>query len=60
MKIDYILDTKVDFHNETLQIEFRKATEVLSRWVFDTRDIAFRDALIKLGWTPPPDEKSKG
>jgi hypothetical protein len=24
------------------------------KWVIDTRDQAVREALIKLGWTPPP------
>jgi hypothetical protein len=27
----------------------------LSRWVVQTRDESVRQALIKLGWTPPPD-----
>lgn len=33
----------------------QKHTEELSRWVLDTREKLFRDALISLGWKPPED-----
>lgn len=41
--------------NGRIDIELRTATESLAKWVMDTRDQAIREALIKLGWTPPPD-----
>lgn len=52
--VDYSLDVVTDFQNEKITLQLRKATEVLSRQIFDTREKALRDALIKLGWTPPP------
>lgn len=57
-QLNYYLDQIVDYKNEKLEIQLREATTVLSKWVFDTREEAIRDGLIKLGWTPPPkDEK---
>lgn len=29
----------------------------ITRWIIDTRDQAIREALIKLGWTPPSESK---
>jgi len=31
------------------------ATDLLARWLADTRDQEIRRALIALGWTPPPE-----
>lgn len=55
VKVDYSLDVTVHFKDAKIDVQLRKATEVLSRWIFDTREQAVRDALIKLGWTPPPE-----
>ena len=30
-------------------------TEELSRWICNTREKMFRDAMTTLGWTPPQD-----
>lgn len=32
-----------------------EAPKMLSRWVADSREEGVRASLIKLGWTPPPD-----
>jgi hypothetical protein len=34
--------------------------ELLSRRIIDTGDQGIREALIKMGWTPPPDRKERG
>lgn len=31
------------------------STDLLMRWLVDTRDQEIRRALIALGWTPPPE-----
>lgn len=33
----------------------RDKSEQISRWVVNTRDAGIREALIRLGWTPPQD-----
>lgn len=52
----YSLDVALNYGDGTIDVQLRKACEVLSRWVFNTREQALRDALIKLGWTPPPND----
>lgn len=37
----------------TIDMELRKATTRLGKWVIDTRDAAIREKLIQMGWTPP-------
>lgn len=39
-----------------LDITINTNTENISRMVIDFQDRAVREALIKLGWTPPPNE----
>ena len=53
----YNIKTGIDFQTgavflETEQ-EFQGVREVLFREVVRTKDEAIREALIKLGWTPP-------
>lgn len=52
--IDYSLEVKTNFKTETIDITLSKTAKVLSRWIFNTREKALREALIALGWTPPP------
>lgn len=52
------VDTQIDFPNETVMIQVRLATKVLSKWILDTRELALKEALIKLGWTPPHETKN--
>jgi hypothetical protein len=50
--LDYRIEAKA-FSDETIQIELKLACETLSRWVCNAKEEATRNALIKLGWTPP-------
>ena len=29
--------------------------KIVSRWIYDTKEKGIKEALIKLGWTPPKD-----
>ena len=56
----YHLTTSVHDDQETVVQELRNSigdvSEDLARWVLDMREASARFALIKLGWTPPPDK----
>lgn len=60
MKLTYTLntDTVGDMIVQSLFLEgpMTKKTEEISRWCMDTRERTTREALIKLGWTPPPEK----
>lgn len=47
-----ILDKK---EQKIHQVLMDNQKEVLLRWVCDTREKRIKEALIKLGWTPPKD-----
>ena len=37
----------------TINMEVRRLNESICKWMIDTREARIREALIKLGWTPP-------
>lgn len=53
----YYIETNIDKsvieQNLLISDECNKQIKYLARWVVDTREIQIREALIKLGWTPP-------
>lgn len=51
--IDYTLKTLVNRETESIMCELVKNQETVSKWVMDTREQLIREALIRLGWTPP-------
>ncbi len=51
-KLQMFLDTLI-YHNGKIEMTLRDSERELSKWVMDTREQAIKDALIKLGWTPP-------
>lgn len=46
--------------DEKIHLTLQKTQNEISRWVIDTREQAIREALIRLGWTPPPVLCSEG
>ncbi len=46
-------DLKTDFGEGIIEQQLVSGTEVLMRWVANTREESIRKALIGLGWTPP-------
>ena len=52
----YELNTKVTKEGLIIQTLLQDKVETLTRWVCSTREVAIKDALIKLGWTPPKEE----
>lgn len=49
------MDTEVTEAGDIIQtVRNRERTEVLKRWEMSMRDAGIRQALINLGWTPPP------
>ena len=57
--MEYKIKTDVFGSNRIIQElssvdEYNHVTR-LSRWVVDVKEKAIRDALIRLGWTPPRD-----
>jgi len=54
--LSYKIDTVIDINDHIiLQSLIDDQKNVISRWVLDTREQGIREALIKLGWTPPKD-----
>ena len=54
--LSYKIDTVIDIKDHIiLQSLIDDQKNVISRWVLDTREQGIREALIKLGWTPPKD-----
>lgn len=53
-KFSLSLKQSIDYGNETVSIAAYDAEQEIYRWYMDTRDEMIKDALIKLGWTPPP------
>jgi len=39
---------------QIVEAVYREKREILIREVYNTREKQFRDALVSLGWTPPP------
>jgi len=56
--MEYKLDTSIknDIITQELFKKEENLKERISTWVLNARERSVRDALIKLGWTPPPDE----
>ena len=52
MQIRYRVDTKATQDDLIVQ-ELHNGEQMLSRWIMHTRDHQIREALVKLGWTPP-------
>ena len=57
----YTINTKISINGIIDQIvvcEAKDCTEVsqISREIMDTKEAQVYEALIKLGWTPPPDK----
>ena len=62
MNPKFIVDTKIidDYIIEqTINYDFEGYIKQASRQIINTRDLQVREVLIKLGWTPPLDEKIK-
>ena len=54
--LSYKIDTVIDINDHIiLQSLIDDQKNVISRWVLVTREQGIREALIKLGWTPPKD-----
>lgn len=55
-EMKYTIKTS-SFENGIIEQELYRKTptceERVMRWVMDTRETGIRDALVKLGWTPP-------
>lgn len=49
--LQYRVDTTIN-GSEIVQ-ELHSQEQMLSSWVMNTRDAHIRNALIKMGWTPP-------
>jgi hypothetical protein len=47
-------DAKFDFTNQTLEFATANASRVLYLELVNFKEAKIRDALIQLGWTPPP------
>ena len=64
MKLTYTINTETvgDMIVQSLFLEgpMTKKTEEISRWCMDTRERTTREALIKLGWTPPAIDAEEG
>ena len=50
----YTLETSVDYENAEIVQALKQAEMKLSSWMIKTREEEIKKALIKLGWTPPP------
>jgi len=48
--------TTISLDGKIFQREFNDQENNLIQIVFDTKEKQFREALIKLGWTPPIDK----
>lgn len=53
----FVVNTTPDLLNDTIHqevfSEFNGIRQLLLRQVVDTEEAQFREALIRLGWTPP-------
>lgn len=45
-----------DIEQRLMCLDGLHGPEVVARWVIGTRESSVRDALVKLGWTPPQGE----
>lgn len=57
--MEYVLNTKV-FESGQIEQELHRKnqTDVMARWIVDTRDSDMKKALIAMGWTPPIENKA--
>ena len=39
--------------DEAICIRYKEGECLVSTWIIDTRETLIREALVKLGWTPP-------
>lgn len=52
------VSTQIDTDTGTIIQEYTTTlAQEVHRWVTNTRELQTRDALINLGWTPPPPNK---
>lgn len=54
--LDFKIVSEFDHLAETLKMETTQYGKVLYREIADFKDRKLREALIQLGWTPPPDK----
>lgn len=52
----YELKTETTKEGLIIQTLLEDKVKTLTRWVCSTREVAIKDALIELGWTPPKEE----
>ena len=53
---DYNISTRFDASNGVITQQVKNHSQELWRWIINTREAQVRDALVALGWTPPPDK----
>jgi len=60
------IQIKTDIHGAMIvqentgpAIEIDNVREIYARRVMDTQEMQVREALIRMGWTPPPEEPHK-
>ena len=44
---------------QEIKSEYEEITQIISRTIVDTKEKQLREALIKLGWTPPSQENGE-
>lgn len=62
MKVSFDISTSTDQMGRIFQevtSVFDDTREVISRRMMDTQEEEVRKALIRLGWTPPPEQSSR-
>lgn len=57
-KFNLGLSTSIDYDSEAITMTAR-ADGVVTRWLYDTREKSLREALVNLGWTPPPEPRKQ-
>ncbi len=58
-KIKFRLKTDIDFEQGLMKHTLYNGEKVLSAWICRTREASTRQALIQLGWTPPPENEPR-
>ena len=55
----YAIETRIvgSVISQDLFVDFGSESHLMAHWLVDTREKQFRDALIKMGWTPPLDNE---
>ena len=52
----YKIETDIYENCDIVQTLHNGLTDYVTKWICKTRDKEIKEALIKLGWTPPKDE----